>query len=486
MAKIRGFVAKLSVEVKVSALLAVPVIVFLFPIISSESGCLKDNTLYREILSVWSYLSRNAENSQLFAILRGVIFIVCLGFVLRAIQLVIDRKNEFLGEPEWKVPEGFIGALFSVPLTVVLSRLLIVAAISVGVAYCIRSWVFDGPVLVDVASGTIQFRDFKNSRQAVFALSAAQGWSSTEVRVEKGDTITFGISGGTNAAIHRLVESAIYDTVPPCPWAHRPGTGRGKRPTDNLRNEWLLKPDTPISSILGYICCDKNTCPDMENPATIENARKANFVVASPQNQYQSTKFKSDCDGVLYLAYNDSYISERKHYIFSPEKMMEAANEKVSEYREKLVERMSDLQGILMEGAWYSLVCRDKIKNAINGKWWGKLDEGKSVELFESCAKKIVQLNSNNGSNGGNDTDSNGAISLSTIQNALDSGSSIQDLTFLGCPKDEKRGWMDDANCIAALNWVAFSMRWEMSVKDNRTLWFDDNVGMYLVIMEMK
>jgi hypothetical protein len=146
-------------------------------------------------------------------------------------------------------------------------------------------------------------------RSAVFLLPASRLWASTGLKVKKGDCLHIRATGRTNLAGHRLIESAIQDTIPPFPWVDADGDTEvpafQKRLLNDIeRKSYLIDPNASPGTLLAYLAIEKQDVPNFMNPRGIDKGKLR--TIGSDWH----LKAPDDGTFTLYLSINDTVLSK--------------------------------------------------------------------------------------------------------------------------------------------------------------------------------
>ena len=345
----------------------------------------------------------------------------------------------------------------------------------------IRMYFPDDSYQIDLSEGTISVKGKNNERQIYVAHQAASGWQQTGVYVQSGERILFSATGNTNTGVHRIVEAGNYDTHPKHPWSLRTILKEVDRSSNRRRSK--MKENTEEAALLAYICCFGETCPDISKPNTISDLKSKHKddieVVARPGQPNRPWTMTARCDGEIYLAINDNYPVMRKDYIYGKDERTKKVRRFLLESRRFPVKQIA-LTDWIYEAKHYEKIClstfnldfsnldkdcrgsmdyiykeKDSDLSAKNGD-----DEMPECGLLSECANRII-----NCEKFPTDSDCSG---ISEID--------ISDADQVSYTETELR----------RLLYIQNFMRWELVVKKYPGLWFDENVGLYLVTMRIK
>jgi len=174
-----------------------------------------------------------------------------------------------------------------------------------------------------VQNGSLIFRA-PGKRSTTWLLLSANGsddgpWVNTQIELKKGQEYAVHASGRINVAMHRMMDVAHGDNLPPYPWIgpdgfqrHIVGPPYCDRGYDYFSDAFLLA-DAPYGSLIGMIS------PNSPNTATMRPGSRAvlpnlvkNFIT-SPNASFrlgaESRKQPAAAAGTLWLAVNEVWFT---------------------------------------------------------------------------------------------------------------------------------------------------------------------------------
>lgn len=137
-------------------------------------------------------------------------------------------------------------------------------------------------------------------------------WVNSKFVIEPKQKITLSASGYVNLAVHRIVSSAEYDTMPPYPWSGSEGT-RIDLPLHKRRKGLLVEKRALLGQLL-YAAI-----PTSEIPPSESNPRPNRIYTLTSNNSYKNT---GDEPETLYFTVNEKLLEDSKEakYAFTGKK----------------------------------------------------------------------------------------------------------------------------------------------------------------------
>jgi hypothetical protein len=353
--------------------------------------------------------------------------------------------------------------------------LLILVLLTIGAAMLgFQRYLTPKVTLTSLKTGAFEFSLADTTSKSVFfPLPASSLWADSGIRVHKGDSLGFQIGGAVNMAGHRLLQAGEYDIVPPHSWISWPGAESGHRPIDRHRANTQILPEAPYGSLLAYIACDGGLVPSDHQKAVLRAMREPRFrtenvhVVASSDHFGSPQTITSRCDGALYLTLNENlpldfpdYVRDYAEYQRSALKWTEhRPSELLAEVHEWGAEAVAvALKDLRIDPALDDATPTYDMGEVNSSRCFlrganEKQDVAAQCPCLARAAKKA----------GGADTPEALAASI------------------FGVYGDEHH-----ADCVAALMRRRDCLKWYDVVDDYPRLWFDENVGSFLVAIEVE
>ena len=176
-------------------------------------------------------------------------------------------------------------------------------------------------------------------RSAVFLLPASRLWANTGLKVQKGDCLKIRATGRTNLAGHRLLESAVQDTIPPFPWVDADGKTEVPAFQKRLLNDIKRKsnqidPNSSPGTLLAYLGIEQQDEPSFINPRGMDKGKLRRIG--------SNWHLKAPDDGTftLYLSINDIFLSKEDFEMYKKTTAKDKGVIGTAEERWQSIERM--------------------------------------------------------------------------------------------------------------------------------------------------
>lgn len=180
-----------------------------------------------------------------------------------------------------------------VVITIFLIGILLFAGITVITIAIKRLYPYS-----DITTNGLGATTIKNEKKEVsyWLFNTATLWANSGINVKEGDIITIRASGKSHTAIHHLNKAALENTEKINEWVGSEGEYDSNDPATYARRRFRIFPDMPSGALLMQIVTDSKTPPDYPKDGNEENFF---FIGKERQNIYIKNS------GTLYFAVND-------------------------------------------------------------------------------------------------------------------------------------------------------------------------------------
>ena len=137
--------------------------------------------------------------------------------------------------------------------------------------------------------------------KALFLLPASAAWLNTGIEIENNSSLIFTTSGKVNLGINNLVKSAEANTKPRSIWTDPIGYNVSLQAKDRMRTNILVKPESKLGTVIGFIQKPGDVPPGENNPRP-----PSTFEVQNNKT------FTSSSKGQLWLSVNDFLMSPKE------------------------------------------------------------------------------------------------------------------------------------------------------------------------------
>ncbi len=144
-----------------------------------------------------------------------------------------------------------------------------------------------------------------------FLLNSSQLWAETGIQVEEGDLVSVYASGAINTAIHHVVHAADNDTLPDFDWSGPGGVTKkisyNEQPADYIALKYMVQPSANQSALLMMVA-DRNGYENYTTDTARSHTYFRNDIITIGEGK---AKIRINQNGLLYFCVNEVYLSKK-------------------------------------------------------------------------------------------------------------------------------------------------------------------------------